>query len=672
MKIELCRWARRAGACVLWAWAWQAAPAEVTTRADGAEPAPAARTVERALQHRGIEPDQALQEVRSHCAARVRPMPEVTSREDWVVAVEDRRRAVLDEVVFRGRARAWRDAPARVEWLDARPGGPGYSIRALRYEALPGLWIPALLYEPEGLAGRVPVVLNVNGHEAVGKAVEYKQVRCINQAKRGMLALNVEWIGMGQLKTEGFNHYRSNQLDLCGTSGVAVHYLALTRGLDLLLAHPHADPQRVAVTGLSGGGWQTIVLGGLDPRVTLANPVAGYSSFLTRIEHLEDMGDSEQTPADLAMVADYTHLTAMRAPRPTLLTYNAKDACCFRSDYALEPLLAAARPAYEIFGKPDHLRFHVNHDPGTHNFLLDNRQQLYRMLGDHFYPGDAAYPRDEIDVAAEIKSPEQLHVHLPASNLDFHRLAVQAMDGLPATRSDGPDEQRRRLANVLRHRPSALEATEIDRFEGDGGGMIARTWRLRLSEGWTLPATELVPAGGAAETVLLLADEGRAACGAEAASLVAAGKRVVAVDPLGCGEAAVPERPRHPDHPALFALLISAVGSRPLGIQTAQVGAVARWAAGGGAGRVSIHARGERTCMMALAAAALEPALVDRLDLTGGLGSLGEIITGNRAVTVAPELFCFGLLEVTDIDLLHRLADPCTIVNHPATPRSTP
>ena len=40
----------------------------------------------------------------------------------------------------------------------------------------------------------------------------------------------------------------------------------MTRGLDLLLAHEHADPTRVGVTGLSGGGWQTIFISALDSR----------------------------------------------------------------------------------------------------------------------------------------------------------------------------------------------------------------------------------------------------------------------------------------------------------------------------------------------------------------------------------------------------------------------
>ena len=139
------------------------------------------------------------------------------------------RRDVLEQIVFRGRAKEWRDARCGVAWLDTIPGGPGYQIRKFRYEALPGMWLPGLLYLPDKLAGNVPVSIHVNGHAPEGKAVDYKQLRSINLAKRGVLVLNLEWFGMGQLRTPGFGHGRMNQLDLCGASGLAPFYLALSR-----------------------------------------------------------------------------------------------------------------------------------------------------------------------------------------------------------------------------------------------------------------------------------------------------------------------------------------------------------------------------------------------------------------------------------------------------------
>lgn len=110
---------------------------------------------------------------------------------------------MLDEIVLRGEAQVWKDAQTKVEWLETIEAGPDYRIRKLRYEALPGFWIPALLYEPRQLSGKVPVTLQLNGHDSNGKAAGYKQIRCINLAKRCMIALNAEFIGQGQLTQPG-------------------------------------------------------------------------------------------------------------------------------------------------------------------------------------------------------------------------------------------------------------------------------------------------------------------------------------------------------------------------------------------------------------------------------------------------------------------------------------
>jgi hypothetical protein len=298
-----------------------------------ASPSPTAAELAEILAKPILEPGTPQREVEAFCEARVMRLPaadaaERKSPEAWQKYIDGIRQDVLERVVFRGAAAKWRDFRGKVEWLETTDGGNGYKLKKLRFEAVPGLWVPAVLYEPSKLDGKTPVFLNVNGHDGAGKAADYKQIRCINLAKRGIIALNLEWFGMGQLRGPGFVHYKLNQLDLCGTSGVAPFYLAMQRGLDILLAHEHADQERVGVAGLSGGGWQTIFISSLDPRVTLANPVAGYSSFLTRIHHHSDLGDSEQTPVDLAATGDYAHLTAMLAPRVALLTFNEKDQCC--------------------------------------------------------------------------------------------------------------------------------------------------------------------------------------------------------------------------------------------------------------------------------------------------------------------------------------------------------
>lgn len=625
-----------------------------------------------------IGPNLTLEQTQAYASARVPAMPEVKTVTEWEALAGKMRQETLDRVVFRGEAARWRDAKTQVVWLDTIEGGPGYRIKKLRYEALPGLWIPALLYEPDKLSGRVPVMLAVNGHDGKGKAADYKQIRCINLAKRGMLVLNVEWFGMGQLRTDNFMHYRLNQLDLCGTSGLAPFYLAMSRGIDLLLAHENADRERVAVSGLSGGGWQTIFISALDTRVKLANPVAGYSSFRTRAGNFSDLGDSEQTPVDLATTADYAQLTAMMAPRATLLTYNAKDQCCFKADHALSPLLEAAGPIFKLYGQSARLRSHVNEVPGTHNFEQDNREACYRMIKDHFYAGSAEFDAVEIPCATEVKTSEQLEVPLPADNADFHILALQLSKDLPR-QANLPTEKiaaqnwqkqgRDRLREVLRAREYQVTAESAG--SEDKEGARGNYWRLRLGSDWTLPAVEFIPTNAetktAKEAAIVFADNGRksAEAMAEIARRLKLGQRVLAVDVWYFGEAKIEKRD------FLYGLLLSAVGDRPLGLQATQLAAVARWYRGRNAdSSVTLAAEGPRSSVIALAAAGLSEQGIDAVDLRVNYGSLKEVLEQNLTVAQMPELFCFGLLEQFDLSHLAALTAPRKVTLHAPNDRA--
>jgi hypothetical protein len=606
-----------------------------------------------------LDTNLPLAEVQAYTESRVPLMPQVRTAAEWEKLAKQMREDALNKVVFRGKAAEWRQQKTRVEWLETIPGGPGYHIRKLRYEAVPGFWIPALLYEPDNLSGKVPVMLNVNGHEGVGKAVAYKQIRCINEVKRGMLALNPEWIGMGQLRGTNYQHYRMNQLDLCGTSGVSPFYLAMARGLDILLAHKNADRARLAVSGLSGGGWQTIFISSLDTRVKLANPVAGYSSFRTRARFLEDLGDSEQTPCDLATTADYAHLTAMMAPRPTLLTFNAKDNCCFASPHAMQPLVDAAAPIFKLYERENALRTHVNYDPGDHNFGQDNRQAFYRMLGDFFAREEDGFSAQEIPSENEVKTYEELQVGLPGNNANFNSIARDLSRDLPR-QAKFPTSKGAAAKWQEKNREKLREVVRVKHFRAVGdrvgdrsaGGVEAAFWKIKIDDEWTVPGVEL-KSRLSKGTTILVADNGRSSTAAEVQALLDKGERVLAIDPFYFGESKIRS------HDYLFALLIAAVGERPLGLQAGQLAAVARWAKTQVEDQpVTVRALGPRASTFALIAAALETNAIASVELSGAIGSLKELIETNESVGRTPELFCFGLLEAFDMKQIVALVAP--------------
>ncbi|MBI3668048.1 MAG: acetylxylan esterase, partial [Acidobacteria bacterium] len=398
-------------------------------------------------------PDVVAWQLRHYLQKKVPHLPPVSTAARWTDEARKLRQDLLGNVVFHGWPREWVEVPLKVEDLGLIPSGKGYRMRKLRYEIVPGFQSTAILYEPEKLEGKLPAILNVNGHVgSPGKAIEYKQKRCINQARQGILSLSLEWLSFGELDRKENRHWFAAHLDLVGSNGLGLFYLAMRRGLDFLYEHPNVDRNRIGVTGLSGGGWQTIVLSALDERVSVAVPVAGYASLLSRIERPADTGDLEQNATDLLATLDYPHLTAMRAPRPTLLIYNAEDDCCFRAPLVKPYIFDQVRPFFRLYGAEDRLAWHENTDPSDHNYQLDNRLQSYRFFARHFrLPSVEA----EIPADAEIKSVEELAVGLPKDNLTILGLAKKLADRIEPRPLGGSAKDR--LKRIVRYREAPLE-----------------------------------------------------------------------------------------------------------------------------------------------------------------------------------------------------------------------
>ena len=593
-------------------------------------------------------PDVATFQLRHYLMKKAPRPPEASSAEQWTAEARRLRRRMLEEVVFHGWPRQWVEAPPRFEDLGPVPSGKGYRMRKLRYEIVPGFFSTAILYEPEVLRGRVPAVLNVNGHVgAPGKAVEYKQKRCIHQALQGMLALNLEWLAFGELTAKENQHWFGAHLDLVGTNAVGLFYLAMRQGLDYLYEHPSVDRSRIGVTGLSGGGWQTIVLSALDERVTVSVPVAGYSAAVARIERPADTGDLEQNATDMLTVADYPHLTAMRAPRPTLLIYNAEDDCCFRAPLVKPDIFDRVRPVFRLFGQEENLAWHENTDPSDHNYQRDNRIQSYRFLARHF---GLPAPESETPVDAEIKSFEDLVVGLPKDNLTILGLARKL-----AAAIQRPAAGRSELAATLRYQPvqvaHAWALTNTKRKE-----LETRSYRFEFSNGLSATGVRLkaIAAAENAPLTVVLHDQGKKSAPAVVSDRVNRGEQVLAVDLLFTGDAA-PQKPG----PSAYAQMLAALGDRPLGMEAAQLIGIVSWA---GRRPVRLESTGLRSQVVALAAAALAPGLFSELVVRDGMRALAHLLEAPGEYESAPDLFCLDLYQRFDLDRLATLAAPAQVV----------
>jgi dienelactone hydrolase len=610
-----------------------------------------------------LSPQVAVFQLRQFILHRVAKRPAPTSAEQWSDETVRLRKRLLNEVVFHGWPREWVEAPPKFEEVGI-VAGKGYRVHKLQYEIVPGFQSVALLYEPEGVHGKMPAILNVNGHVGPeGKAVEYKQKRCITFARHGILALSLEWFSFGELNQNGNQHAFGHHLDLVGANGVGLFYLAMRKGLDYLYDHSNTDRTRLGVTGLSGGGWQTIVLSSLDERVRVTVPVAGYSSIVSRVEAKEygDLGDFEQSATDMFDGVDFTHLTAMMAPRPTLLIYNAEDDCCFRAAMTKPFVFDAIRPIFGLYGKQDLLNWHENRDPGTHNYQLDNRTQAY-----HFFSRQFRVPsfEEDADVPSEIKTFDELRVGLPQNNLTILSLA-RKMAGkteraaLPSD-SAGREAERSRVKSIIRLRPDHIErvwTTAISKHLG----IESKSHLFTMADGLSATAIWMKPIGAPdnAPATIILDDKGKTASAEGIANRLNRGEQVLAVDLAFTGEAwkgdTVPDLQQ----------LVNAIGHRPIGIETSELIEISRFVKNRAPeANIRLESNGIRTQVVALLASALEPAMFSEVISRGGMQSLDYLLQKPVEYEAAPDLFCLDLLSETNLDRLKALSAPVRVLNY--------
>lgn len=601
-----------------------------------------------------------LQQYLSH---RIAPLPSPKSAGDWTDQAEKIRKHILDDIAFHGWPSEWVQSAPVFEQVGVIESGSGYRVRKLRYQIVPGFYAGALLYEPEKIDGKVPAILNVIGHEPMGNAAEYEQKRCINFAKRGIIALSLEWMGFGELALKGDDHDDSAALDLVGSNALGFFYLDMRRGLDYLATLPEADTSRLGVTGLSGGGWQTIMLSALDKRVAVSVEVAGFGALQSNIIRPEDGDEVEQNASDLNMGEDYPFLVAMRAPRPTLLIHNAEDDCCFRAALVKPYIYNQIRPFFTLSGNSSALDWYESSDPGTHNYQLVNRLHAYSFFAEHFHLPAIT---DEIPSSAEIRTPEELAVGIPASSLSFIGLAKQlagaiARPAIPAAgdaRNSWAARQREQLKQITRYSPVSVEnAWRMSATKH----MAIRTlsYRFDLTNG--LSATGIwLDADGAADdapATIVLNDKGYQAAGAAVARHVNRGEQVLALDLIFNGFS----RPQSPD-PTDWETLTMSTGDRPLGLEVAQLLGVAQWLrANGSHKQIQIETDGIRSGVIGAVAAAIEPTAFSVVDSEHAIKSLNYLLQTPVPLRSAPDLFCLDLYKYFDLDSIAAIADPTKI-----------
>ncbi len=241
----------------------------------------------------------------------------------------------------------------------------GYTVENVAIEIMPGLWINGSLYKPLKYKGKIPVILNPDGHWEKQRYRPDCQIRCAAMAKMGAMAFSYDLFAWGesllQFKIE--DHRRSLAMTIQALGGIRI--------LDYLLSLKEADTARVAITGGSGGGSHTILMTALDNRIKVSAPVVSLSSYFYGGCPCESGMDIHSCMGR----TDNVEIAAMAAPRPQLVVSDGGD----WTDRMPEHDFPYLQKMYDWYGKKE-LVSNVHLPLDKHDFGISKRVPVYQFM----------------------------------------------------------------------------------------------------------------------------------------------------------------------------------------------------------------------------------------------------------------------------------------------------
>ena len=290
----------------------------------------------------------------------------------------------------------------------------GYRVDKIVFEAMPGYYVTGCIYVPDGIKGKIPAILNVCGHNWDTFRMAIYQVINYNLVKKGMIVFAIDPPGQGEHvqyfdpKTDhssiGYSvieHcYFGNQCFLTGSCAARYFIWEGIRGIDYLVSRKDVDPERIGVTGWSGGGQMTSYLSAFDDRVKVSVPCSG-SIINRRLLGTKGIQDAESFFIHgLANGITFDDLIEVRAPKPTLLTFTSRDE--YLTMQSQRAAYSEAIAAYRAFGNEDNLK--VSEDDSKHWMTSKIRYDIYSFFMKHFnLKGDPSELEAEIIPAEELK-----------------------------------------------------------------------------------------------------------------------------------------------------------------------------------------------------------------------------------------------------------------------------
>ena len=296
--------------------------------------------------------------------------------------------------------------------------GDGYVVEMLHYQSRPGLYVTANLYRPATVTAgeRCPAVLYVCGHSSRGRdgnKTAY-QSHGIWFARHGYVCLVLDTLQLGEIASVHHGTYSEQRWWWLsrGYTPAGVECWNGVRAIDYLISRADVDADRIAVTGISGGGAATFWITAADERVKVAVPVSGMADLASYVANRVINGHCDCMFLHNAYQWPWTRIAALIAPRPLLFANSDQDVI-FPMD-ANGRITNRLERVYSFYGAGELVDSVVS--IGDHNYRADLRSAAYRFINTHLKHDPRTIEDSEVDLVTGEESakhpipPERLRV----------------------------------------------------------------------------------------------------------------------------------------------------------------------------------------------------------------------------------------------------------------------
>ncbi len=362
----------------------------------------------------------------------------------------------------------------------------GYTIEKVSFASMPGHYVSGNLYRPTAkAAGKRPGVLSPHGHwppegpkggrmytasdaevkrdlangaEKTPEGARYPlQARCVGLVRTGFVVFHYDMVGYAD--SQAITH-RTGFLDadaeLRSQNFMGLQTWNSIRALDFLSSLDDVDPKRLAMTGASGGGTQTFMLGAIDDRLSAIFPAVMVSTAMQG-------GCVCENCSYLRIGTSNVEIAGLFAPKPLGMS-AANDWTVAMETKGLPEL----KQLYKLYGAEDMVALRSWREFG-HNFSQPSREFMYNWFNQHLlkqtnvikeepfkpvppselsvYDGQHPRPKDELDAqhlretmsAAAEKQMKALEPNDEKTLAEYRRVvetALRAMIHEPASKNE--------------------------------------------------------------------------------------------------------------------------------------------------------------------------------------------------------------------------------------------